>query len=153
MKVFAPIGIMLIYIFISCNSFFGEVNSPKKHCNAKTLQKDIQKNWRYNVESKSYITNDSFINRLNTVYYNCLYNADTSFIIKYFGRNFIFSPVGLDQIGHDFKTPLLQYSLFPPCDHSKKSGDCTLLYFFFNKNYKVIKVKKQDDNFDVIIQY
>jgi len=141
MRVFA---IIVTYFFTSCNSFFGEFNSPKKHCNVKSLQKDIQINWKYNDETKCYVTNDSFINRLNTIYYGCIYNTDTSFIIKHFGRNFMNDEDAyLDESGHHFMAPILRYSLYPPCP--KSGGTCSYLYFWLNKNYKIIQIKKGNE--------
>ena len=149
MKFCFAITTILFCILISCNTFFGETNSPKKNCNASALQKEIEQNWKYDSEKKYYITNDSFINNLNTVYYDCLYGADTSTIIKYFGKNFLLSSeiFPRKEGANNHKTPLLQYSITPPCNYSKLSGTCSFLFILVDANFKVIQIKKSKEGF------
>jgi len=110
----------------------------------EAFKKDVIDNWKYNEKAKCYITNDSFINRLNTIYFDCVYNADTSFIIKCFGRNFTLLKEEYRQRGYaPFVTPALEYSMCPPCNLSKGNGECPYLYFLVNQSYKVIRVKKE----------
>lgn len=150
MRFFLAVATLLFYSFISCNTFFGEFDSPKKHCNAKALRKDIQQNWKYDSEKKYYMTNDSFISKLNSVYYDCLYGADTSTIIKYFGKNFLMSSeIYPRKEGADnHETPMLQYSITPPCNYSKPSGSCSFLFILVDSNYKVIQIKKNKESFE-----
>ncbi len=132
------------FILISCNKFIGGQSSSMNFCDSVSLKITIQLNWKYEQNGNYFITNDSFIQRLNSKYKNCIIGSDTFKISVLFGNNYRISSDRKTFTNQDTAiTALMCYSISPPC--KGKSSSCYFLYFFFDNSGKIVFVRKGKD--------
>lgn len=112
--------------FISCLTFLScRTQSIHSDCLSR-LQSDINKNWKFNVDSTFHLYDDGLTLRMDTSYKKCLIGLQVKDIVNLFGKP-------NDTI--HFNTFVLKYRLSAPC--TQQFFDCSYLLFEFNPDRTV----------------
>lgn len=76
---------LIIFLSLNLIDFTGESSPPVKSC-IKKIKSELSTNWQLSKDSSYYITNYSFLCRLDSVYQLCIKNASEKKILKLFGK-------------------------------------------------------------------
>lgn len=116
--------LIITVFFFGCKLMEGQ--NPSSKCCEEKLKEGVNENWKYDSNQQKYISNSKFLAGFDSLYKNCLYGKDTSYIGKVLGTHYTIRPRG--------KEFILQ---FPTNLCSAES--CGLFYFTLNEKYQFLR--------------
>ncbi len=130
--------ILSILFLASCSTSNSVVRQGNNNSCLDQLHFEIKGNWKISNDNLFYRTNNTFVNRLDSVYDSCFINLYQKNISDLFGK-----PTETHEFNSRYRFRYsMNYLVSLPCNNTERNSECQYFVFYFDSTLKVVESKQ-----------